>query len=199
MVAAMSKTLSLMMCSALVLVSTACGKKDESSAGGPAAAKTGSPAAAPAQKASPKVWKKIAPLGIEVEVGSDADVQISADMPDTPSATIYSMDGSAPTTFIFGAKNPDEAISMAKDYDAEKAKVQHEMDGFKSFTKDEKTADGFWLEYTGTDMVEKTKPLYGITIRSKVGAFTLECTTNSETEAERAAAAALCKTIRAAK
>jgi hypothetical protein len=192
------QSFSLSMCSALLIVTAACGKKDE---GGTGAAKTagGGDQAAPAGKASPKVWKKIDKLGIEVEVGSDADIQVSADMPDTPSATIYSMDGSAPTTFVFGAKNPEEAITMAKDYDATKAKVQHEMDGFKSFTKDEKTADGFWLEYTGTDMIEKTKPLYGITIRSKLGAFTLECTTNADSEAQRAAAATLCKSIRAAK
>jgi len=176
---------------ALALSFSACKKGDDK--GAPAAKAADKPAVAP-------VWKKIASIGIEVEVAPDADVQDNTASSGFPSSTIYSTDGT-PTTFIFGAKDPADSMAISKDYDSTKARVQKEMDGFKSFTKDEKAADGvgFELRYTGTDMIEKDKALYGVTIRSKVGDLVLDCSTNASSEADIEKTAKLCKSIRAAK
>lgn len=187
----MTKTTRISLALALALTA-ACGKKGDDKGGGAAAKGTDKPAAAP-------VYKKIASMNIEVEVAPDADVQDNTASSGFPSSTIYS--STAPTTFIFGAKDPADSIAISKDYESTKARVQKEHNGFKSFTKDEKAADGvgFELRYSGTDMIEKDKTLYGITIRSKVGELVLDCQTNASSEAEIEQAAKLCKSIRAAK
>lgn len=185
----MTRTVQLSLTLALAL--TAC-KKGDDKAGG--AAKTADkPAAAP-------VWKKIASIGIEVEVAPDADVQDNTASSGFPSSTIYSTDGT-PTTFIFGAANPEESLAISKDFDATKARVQKEHNGFKAFSKEEKAADGvgFELRYSGTDMIEKDKTLYGITFRTKIGNTVLDCSTNASSEAEIEKTARLCKSMRAAK
>lgn len=186
----MTNTIRISALLALALVA-ACGKKDEKGGG----------AAKGTEKEAPKpVWKKIASIGIEVEVTPDADVQDNTATSGFPSSTIYSMDGT-PTTFIFGAKNPEESMAISKDFDATKARVQKEMNGFKAFSKEEKAADGvgFELRYTGTDMMEKDKSLYGITYRTKIGDMILDCSTNASSEADLEKTAKLCKSIRAAK
>jgi hypothetical protein len=188
----MTQTIRISLALALALTA-ACGKKSDDKSGGAAAKGTDKPAAAP-------VWKKVASMGIEVQVAPDADVQDNSASSGFPSSTIYSTDGT-PTMFIFGAKDPADSLAISKDYDSTKGRVQKEMNGFKSFTKDEKGADGvgFELRYTGADMMEKEKTLYGITIRSKVGELVLDCSTNASSEAEIEQAAKLCKSIRAAK
>jgi hypothetical protein len=187
----MTKTIQLSLVLGLALVA-ACGKKGDDKAGG--AAKTAD------KPAAPPVWKKVASIGIEVEVAPDADVQDNTASSGFPSSTIYSMDGT-PTTFIFGATNPEESMAISKDFDATKARVQKEMNGFKAFTKEDKAADGvgFELRYTGTDMIEKDKSLYGITYRTKIGDMILDCSTNASSEADLEKTARLCKSIRAAK
>lgn len=192
----MNKTLRISLASfGLVLAIAGCKKGDDKGGGGGGAAKAtdDKPAAAP-------VWKKVASIGIEVEVAPDADVQDNTASAGFPSSTIYSTDGT-PTTFIFGAKNLEESLAISKDFDTTKARVQKEHNGFKAFTKEDKGADGvsFELRYTGTDMMEKEKTLYGITIRSKVGDTVLDCSTNASSEAEIEKTAKLCKSIRAAK
>lgn len=178
---------------ALALTLVAC-KKGEDKGGGAPAAEDKKPAAAP-------VWKKVASMGIEVEVAPDADVQDNTASAGFPSSTIYFTDGT-PTTFIFGAKGDlSESLAIQKDFDSTKARVQKEHNGFKAFTKEEKAADGvgFELRYTGSDMIEKDKTLYGVTIRSKVGELTLDCSTNASSEAEIEKTVKVCKSIRAAK
>lgn len=186
----MTRTVQLSLTLALAL--TAACKKGDDKAGG--AAKTADkPAAAP-------VWKKIASIGIEVEVAPDADVQDNTASSGFPSSTIYSTDGT-PTTFIFGATNLEESLAISKDFDTTKARVQKEHNGFKAFSKEEKAADGvgFELRYSGTDMIEKDKTLYGITFRTKIGDTVLDCSTNASSEAEIEKTARLCKSMRAAK
>lgn len=187
----MTKTIRISAVLALALVA-ACGKKSDDKGGG---------AAKGTEKEAPKpVWKKVASIGIEVEVAPDADVQDNTASSGFPSSTIYSMDGT-PTTFIFGAKNPEESMAISKDFDSTKARVQKEHNGFKAFSKEEKAADGvgFELRYSGSDMIEKDKTLYGITYRTKIGDTILDCSTNASSEAEIEKTAKLCKSIRAAK
>lgn len=188
----MTKTIQLSLALALALTA-ACKKGDDKGGGGGAAKTADKPAAAP-------VWKKVASMNIEVEVAPDADVQDNTASSGFPSSTIYSTDGT-PTTFIFGAKDPADSMAISKDYESTKARVQKEHSGFKAFSKDEKAADGvgFELRYAGTDMIEKDKTLYGVTIRSKVGDLILDCSTNASSEAEIEKTAKLCKSIRAAK
>jgi hypothetical protein len=151
------------------------------------------------EKPPEPAWKKVASIGIEVSVHPDADVQDNTATSGFPSSTIYSPD--APTTFIFGAKNTGESIAISKDFESTKARVQKEHDGFKAFTKETKAADGvgFELRYSGASTIEKDKPLFGITIRTKVGDTVLDCSTNASTEAEIEKTAAICTSIRAAK
>ncbi len=187
----MTQTIKLSLALALALTA-ACGKKGDDKGGGAAAKTADKPAAAP-------VWKKIASIGIEVEVPPDADVQDNTASAGFPTSTIYSAD--APTTFIFGAANLDESIAVSKDFDGTKARIQKEHNGFKAFTKEDKAADGvgFELRYSGADMFEKDKTLYGITYRTKVGDMVLDCTTNASTDVEIEQTAKICKSIRAAK
>ena len=188
------RTTFLMSVTLLALSTIGCKKADDTKSGdpsAPAAAKAAeTPAAAPA-------WKKIPSMGIEVSVPADADVQDGTKSAGFPSSTIYFTDGT-PTTFIFGAKDLADSMSLSKDLDSTKTRLQKEMNGFKSFTKEEKTADGFVLQYTGTSMGEN-KPLYGVTIRSVTAGLTLECQTNASSEAELAKTIKVCKTIRASK
>ena len=182
----------------LVIAVTACKKGDDKAGAGadpaaPGAAKTAEPAAPTAAPA----WKKVPSMGIEVQVAADADVQDLTKSAGFPSSTIYFTDGT-PTTFIFGAKDLSDSMALSKDLESTKTRVQKEMNGFKSFTKEEKTADGFMLQYTGTSMGED-KPLYGVTIRSQAAGLTLECQTNASSDAEIAKTIKVCKSIRAAK
>jgi hypothetical protein len=179
----------------LLAASTAC-KKSEDTAAKADPAKKG--AEAPAAPAAAPVWKKIPSMGIEVQVAPDADVQDGTKSAGFPSSTIYSTDGT-PTTFIFGAKDLADSMTLSKDFDSTKARVQKEMNGFKSFTKEEKTADGFTLLYTGASMGDPNSSLYGVTIRSTAAGLTLDCQTNASSEAEREKTIKLCKSIRAAK
>lgn len=187
----MTKTIKLSLVLALAFTA-ACKKGDDKGGGG------GGGAAKPADKPVELAWKKIASIGIEVQVAPDADVQDNTASSGFPSSTIYST--GTPTTFIFGAKNLDESIAIAKDIDATKARMEKEhKDGFK-VTKEDKGADGvFELRATSQDMFEKDKLLYSIVIRSKVGDMFLDCQTNASSEAEIEATAKLCKSIRAAK
>ena len=180
------------------LALAACGKKSDSNAS--SAAKPGE-AAAPAAAAKPVelVWKKIPSIGIEVQVPPDADVQDNTANAGFMASTIFFMDGSAPTTFIFGAKDLADAVVMSADLESTKARVQKEMNGWKSFTKEEKTADGFVLTYTGADVLEATTPLYGATVRTVVAGVTLDCSSNAPTTAEIDKVIAFCKNLRAAK
>lgn len=157
-----------------------------------AAAKPAAPA-----KAAAKVWKKVASMNIEVEVAADADVQDNTASSGFPSSTIYSLDGT-PTTFIFGATNLDESLALSKDFESTKARLQKETNGFGKFTKEENKGEGFVLEFDGKNMIDN-KPTYGVAIRSKVGNLVVECSTNADSETGRAAATALCNSIRAAK
>lgn len=190
---------SLLFVAVTLAAGTACKKKEEggaaSSSGGTAAKTADKPAAAPVAL----TWKKIASMGIEVEVAADADVQDNSASSGFPSSTIYSTDGT-PTTFIFGAKGDlAESMALSKDFDATKARVQKEMNGFKSFTKEDKAGEGFELLYTGASMMDPAKSLYGVTIRSNAAGLTLDCSTNADSEADREKTIRLCKSIRAAK
>jgi hypothetical protein len=184
------KTITISLALALSLV--ACKKGDDKAGGAGAAKSADKPAAAPA-------WKKVPSMGIEVEVAADADVQDNTASSGFPSSTIYS--SAAPTTFIFGHKGDlAESMTLSKDFEATKTRVQKEHSGFKAFTKEENGADGtFELRYSGADMIEKTKTLYGVTIRSKVGDLVLDCQTNASSEAEIEQTVKICKSIRAAK
>jgi len=178
----------------LLAASTAACKKTDDAKANPATKGI----EAPAKPAAAPAWKKVASMGIEVQVPADADVQDNTATAGFPSSTIYFTDGT-PTTFIMGAKDLNDSLTLSKDLDSTKVRIQKEMNGFKAFTKEEKTGDGFVLRYSGASMTDPKEALYGVTIRSSVAGLTLDCETNASSEAEIAKTVAVCKTIRAAK
>ena len=194
------KCITLALSLAFVVPLAACNKDDGNGGGSTGgAAKLAEPAAKSGAPAAPLTWKKVASMGIEVEVTSNSEVEDNTASARFPSSTVYPMDGT-PTTFIFGAKDPADSVMISKDLDATKERIKKELSGFKAFTKEDKTAkNAFELRYTGTDMMETDKPLYGVTIRSKVAGLVLDCSTKARTEAEIEKTVKLCKSIRAAK
>jgi len=51
---------------------------------------------------------------------------------------------------------------------SEAAEVKKMTNGFKAFSKTEKTADGWVFEFEGESMMDKA-PLYGVMVRKKIG------------------------------
>lgn len=184
------KILSLSTIAALTLLATACGgKKDE---GGGAAKPTEggkAKAAAPAVKLE---YKKLGATGLEAEVPTDANVDDNTANAGFPAVTIWA----SPTTFLMGQIAADDYGMIKESYDATKEQVQKEAGTFKAFTKDEKTADGWHLEWTAESMGDQVT---GILIRRVVDGKAWDCSTNSSNGAEELAKVAkICMSVRKA-
>lgn len=176
---------------ALLATTAACKKKQDgdAAAGDKSAAKatdTGAAAPAPAKLA----WKKLGGLGLEAEVPADAEVTDNTAGAGFPSATIYA----SPTTFVSGAGDMSDLKATIEETKTELAKDPNKLD---SWTKEEKTADGWILEGKRTSMMGE--PLFAISIRRTIDGKPYDCGTNASSEAEREAAKKLCESLRAAK
>ena len=68
--------------------------------------------------------------------------------------------------------------------------------GFKAFTKNEETADGWVFEFEGESMMDKS-PLYGVAVRKKIGAKSIECSRNESSKAARDSVEKACLSIAA--
>ena len=180
------KTLTLVAALSLTLVTTACGKKTEgdgkakpTEGGG----KSGGGTATPAKLE----YKKIASLGLEVEVPAGSNIDDNTATAGFPSATLW-----APgALFLMGGD------MIPSSYDAAKAQAQKETDGFKAFSKDEKTDAGWHLEYEGESSMDKSV-IYGFSIRAAYDGKAFDCSTNAHSKEEREAAIKICKSVRKA-
>lgn len=185
------KILSLSTIAALSLSLAACGGKKDEAGGGtakPAEGKGGA-AAAPAVKLE---YKKLGATGLEAEVPADANVDDNTASAGFPSATIWA----SPTTFLMGQIAADDYGMIKQSYEATKEQVQKEAGTFKAFTKDEKTADGWHLEWTAESMGDQVT---GILIRRVIDGKAWDCSTNSsQGAADLAKVAKICMSVRKA-
>jgi hypothetical protein len=83
--------------------------------------------------------------------------------------------------------------------EATKAQLGKDPNKLKTFTREEKTADGWILELTRDAMVEPGKELYGVSVRRTLGGAPWDCGTNAASRDEQAKAEKLCLSLRPAK
>ncbi len=182
----MKAHLTLVAALSLFTITAAACKKDEAKAGDKAAAKAGDQAAPPAKLA----WTKLGALGVEAELPADATVDDNTAGAGFPAATIWT----TPTTFVFGG---GEMSPLKADLEAAKAEIQKDPNPFKSFTKEEKTATGWRLEYELESMIDK-KPVYGVQIRTSIEGQSFDCGSNTQSTAERDTVIKICSSLRKA-
>ncbi len=147
-------------------------KKDEAAAGG--SAKAGeAPRAGEAPKGGGKdlgkpEFKKLEKLGLQLEVPASAEfMDTSAD---------------APAGQYFTGNNEcsvrvNQTTEMyTNDFDRAKAEIEKDsMNKFASWTKAEKTEDGWKLEWVAESTMEPGKKLYGVQHRRKFADKQVEC------------------------
>lgn len=180
-----TKTLVLSLCwFGLGFAMTACKGGDGASS---AAKPADDPGAAPAKL----VFKPLGSLGIEAEVPDDAKIDDKSQTAGFPSVTIWSH----PTNFVSGAG--EDAPLAAQSFDRAEKEIKDDPNPFQKFTKEEKTADGWKLEYELQSMMDKT-PVYGYTVRLKVGGKPFDCGSNSDTPAQRDTIIKMCASLRKA-
>jgi hypothetical protein len=179
----MRTTLTLVL-SLSVLVFTACKNKDT---GGGTSAESAKPAESPVKRS----FKKLGSLPVEAEIPEDANVEDSTKAAGFPSVTVYA----SPTTFIFGGGDMSEVKPTIDDT---KKRLAKEVNGFKAWTREDKTADGWILEGTGESMIDKN-PLYAVSVRRTISGAPYDCGTNAQSREEMAAAERLCASLRPAK
>lgn len=174
-----------------LLVVAACGKKegdgaaDKKPASGEAAG--GGAAAAPAAKLA---YQKLGGLGLEAEVPEGADITDNTAGAGFPSVTIYA----SPTTFVSGQGDMSDVKPTIEET---KKELEKDPNKLKSWTKEEKTADGWLLEGERESMTGNK--LFAISVRKTIDGKPWDCGTNASSEAEREAAKKLCMSLRAAK
>jgi hypothetical protein len=175
----------------LVLAAAACGSKDDNKGGGGGASKTtdkaDKPAAPPAAKLS---WKKLGGLGLEAEVPEDANIDDNTKGAGFPTATIWA----SPTMFVHGTGDMSDLKPTIDDTKKQLAKDPNKL---KSFTKEEKTADG-WVLLLAREAMTGGE-LLGISVRRTIDGKPFDCGTNARTEDERAKVLKICQSLRAAK
>jgi hypothetical protein len=164
----------------LILVAAACGSKKE----GDATSGKGTEGAAPAKL----VWKKVGALGLEAEVPEDANIDDNTKGAGYPTATIWS----SPTTFVSGAGDMSDLKPTIEETKTRLGKDNKDA----KFTKEEKTADGWVLQYDAKSITGD--PLSGISVRRTIGDKQWDCGTNAKAD-ELPKVLKLCQSLRAAK
>jgi hypothetical protein len=178
---------------AFAFASSGCGEK---AAGGSEPAKTGDKPGAgtstgktpPAKTAAPAAlaFKNLDKLGAKIEV--PADVQTMDASGDAPGVSIFTPSGD----LSLDVKVTTEVY--ASSIEGAKKEIEKDPNKFKKFTVENKTADGWHLEFELESMMDKT-PLYGVQVRKKIGDKSLQCSRNVKTEAERAMISKACTSL----
>ncbi|HTE56831.1 MAG TPA: hypothetical protein VK698_38520 [Kofleriaceae bacterium] len=162
-----------------------CKKKKEGGTeqgGGATATATDTAAAKPAEPAGPQ---KLTPLPIQMDVPAGAT--ISDTSADAPAVSVSANDCSIKVSTTTDA--------YASDVEGAKKEIQKDPNPFQKFTREDKTATGWHLEYELQAMGEKAA-LYGVQVRTKIGDKEYECGTNSRSAAERDCVAKACATLK---
>lgn len=160
-------------------------KKDEAAA--VAAPKAAEAVKAPeAAKPVAAAWLNLDKMGAKIEMpaGAKAD-DTSADAPN------YSV---APEDYSYTVMVSTVTEAYASTYEAAVNEVKKNTNGFKAFSKNEKTADGWVLEFEGESMMDKA-PLYGVQLRKKVGDKSIECDHNEPSKTARDSVAKACASL----
>lgn len=157
-------------------------KKEGGAEQGGATAASPDTAAKPAEPAGPQ---KLSPLPVQMDVPAGA--QISDTSADAPAVSVNATDCSINVSTTTDA--------YASDIEGAKKEIQKDPNPFQKFTKEEKTATGWHLEYELQAMGEKAA-LYGVQVRTKIGDKEYECGRNSRNAAERDCVAKACATLR---
>ncbi len=182
----------LLALSASVLTTAACGKKTDktgAAAGSSATATGGTPAAgAPATppKAAAAVGdKKLPGLGITAQLPADATVDEQKMDAGGIQATISY--GEMSNFFI------ENVGDMSDSYDATLKHAEA-----KEFKVQEKAADNTtWkLHYLFADMMEPTKMVNGVAVRTKIGDKLYDCGSRGLTDAQAAELLKICTTLK---
>lgn len=168
----------------------ACGKKDEGGGNAQGAKPTEGTKTTEAAAPAKLTWTKLGGLGVEAEVPDGADVTDNTSGAGFPSVTIYA----SPTTFVSGAGDFSDVKPTIEET---KKELEKDPNKLESWTKEEKTADGWLLEGTRKSMTGNT--LYAVSVRRTIDGKPWDCGTNAQSEAERDAAKKLCQSLRAAK
>ena len=172
-----------------VLAASGCKKKD----GGDKPAAGDKPAMADKAAAPAKLaFQKLGSLPLEAEVPEGANIDDTTKGAGYPSVSIYA----SPTTFVNGAGDMSDLKPTIEDTKTQLGKDPNKL---KTFTKEEKTADGWILELTRESMVEPGKELFGVSVRRTLGGAPWDCGTNASSKDELAKAEKLCLSLRAAK
>ncbi|MDP1917504.1 MAG: hypothetical protein Q8L14_14785 [Myxococcales bacterium] len=161
----------------------------------PAAVEVPKPAAPAAVVEAPKPpppaaasWVVLEKLGAKIEMPAGAKAEdTSAD------AANYSV---APEDYSFTVMVSTVTEAYPSTYEAAVDEVKKMTNGFKAFTKNEKTADGWVLEFEGESMMDKS-PLYGVVVRKKLGEKSIECSRNESSKAARDSVEKACLSLAA--
>lgn len=144
------------------------------------------PKAAPAAAAAS--WVVLEKLGAKIEMPAGAKAEdTSAD------AANYSV---APDDYSFTVMVSTVTEAYPSTYEAAVEEVKKMTNGFKAFSKNEKTADGWVFEFEGESMMDKA-PLYGVVVRKKIGAKSIECARNESSKAARDSVEKACLSLAA--
>lgn len=159
----------------------------------PAAVEAPKPAAPAAVAEAPKPppaasWVVLEKLGAKIEMPAGAKAEdTSAD------AANYSV---APEDYSFTVMVSTVTEAYPSTYDAAVEEVKKMTNGFKAFSKNEKTADGWVFEFEGESMMDKS-PLYGVVVRKKLGDKSIECSRNESSKAARDSVEKACLSLAA--
>jgi hypothetical protein len=140
----------------------------------------------PAAAASARITLDKLGATIEMPAGAKAE-DTSADAPN------YSV---APEDFSYTVMVSTVTEAYPSTYEASVDEVKKLTNGFKAYSRNEKTADGWVLEFEGESMMDKS-PLYGVVVRKTVGGKALECARNESSKAARDAVLKACLSLAA--
>jgi hypothetical protein len=166
---------------------------EDKAGGGSDPAKTGDKSgtgssAAPTKTAAAAAlaFKNLDKLGAKIEVPADAEITDAS--ADAPAVSIFTPAGDLSIDVVVTTE------VYASSIDAAKEEIKKDPNPFKKFTVENKTADGWHLEFELESMMDKT-PLYGVQIRKKIGDKSIQCSRNVKTEAERAKVSKACASL----
>lgn len=167
---------------ALTVAITGC-KKSSSKAEAPP------PTAKSAPVADTLGWQKLPSLGLQAEVPSSAKIDDGTANAGFPVVTIYA----SPTVAVTGAGDMSD---LKPTLDETKTQLAKDPNKLKSWTREDKTADGWILEAARESM--SGGALIGVSVRRTLGDKPYDCGTNAATRDEADRAIKMCQSLKPA-